>query len=96
MHLSRRQIRRGERYEGKVTLLRAVDLYDEAGSINAGPSALQYLATLELEDGNLNEARRQLDRGITHLKKFPLGGTLTRLLEKRLGELRDKIWPDNL
>lgn len=91
MHLARRQIRRGERSEGKATILRAADLYDQAGAVNGGPTALQRLAKLELEDGNRDEARQHLDRGIAHLKKFPLGGTLTRLLEQRLGELREKI-----
>lgn len=91
MQLSRRQFRRGERSQSKATILRAADLYDEAGSVNGGPTALQRLAKLELEDGNYDEARRHIDRAIAHLQKFPLGGTLARLLEQRLVSLRDKI-----
>lgn len=56
-----------------------------------GPRAIQYLVTLERQDGNLSEALRHLDRAIAHLQKFPLGGTSVRLLEQRLVELRDTI-----
>src|SRR5690606_32228189 len=73
-----------DREEARGLLERAVRLYDDAGSMVGGPGKLRSLARLALEEGNLQEARAYLDRGLGHLAKFPLGGRVVRHLEQQL------------
>ncbi len=49
------------------------------------------LAQLEIEDGNIEQARQHIERGLAWLNEFRLGGTGARILERRMVKLRDEM-----
>ena len=70
--------------KGRALLERSIELHNDAGSMNGGPSILQRLAKLDIKQGKTADARLKLERALERLKGFPLGGTSVRVLESRI------------
>jgi tetratricopeptide (TPR) repeat protein len=81
----------GDREGARESLERAVELLDQAGSMYAGPGVLKRLAEYAIEQGDTERALRYIDRGIEHLRMFPLGGVSVRRLEQQLVDLRSRL-----
>jgi len=88
--LARRAIRRKEHEQAVHLVESAVELWNEGGSMTGGPEMLRQLALLDVEQGNMGEARRHLERALERLRMFPEGGMAPRMLEKKvLKQLND-------
>lgn len=70
---------------------RAVNLWDEAGSIGGGPGILRELARLDVRQGKISEARQHLERALERLRKFPEPGTAARVIETRVLKQLDAL-----
>jgi tetratricopeptide (TPR) repeat protein len=82
--LARCALRRNERERARILMERAVPLWEQAGSMTGGPGILRRLALLDIEEGNVAEARRHFERALEWLRQFPLGGMAPRFLEKKI------------
>jgi hypothetical protein len=89
--LALRQLSEGDRASARQDFEHAVNLYDAAGSMLGGPSALEKLARMDIEEQRFDDARAHLDRGLARLKAFPYGGFQVRNLESRLSGLRGTL-----
>jgi hypothetical protein len=89
--LGRRSATAGDRVAARTRLERAVELFDQAGSMLAGPGTLKRLAQLAIDEARTADARDYLDRGIRWLEGFPLGGYGARYLEAQLREMRERL-----
>jgi hypothetical protein len=89
--LALREVSEGDRLAARQDLEHAADLFDAAGSMLGGPSALERLARMDIEEQRFDEARAHLDRGIARLKVFPYGGFQVRNLEDKLMGLRGTL-----
>lgn len=85
---ARRLLAAGERAGGKAALADAANLYNHGGAPVGGPEALLTLAKLEIEDGQRELALRWIDEALTHIGQIPLKMTSSRLIEKKLLDLR--------
>jgi hypothetical protein len=72
-------------------MLRAAELYDESGSMTAGPGALARVAQMEIEDADHEQAAAHIQRALARLAAFPLGGTSVRLLERKIQALQQSL-----
>jgi hypothetical protein len=81
----------GDRSAAREYVERAVDLFDQAGSVTAGPYVLKRLTGQAIEQQDPERARRYAERGIEHLRKFPLRGIGARRVEKQLEDLRKQV-----
>lgn len=78
---------RGDRAAAIRAYERAAPLFDQAGSMTAGPSVLLKLAMIDIEDGRREDARARLEQGLRHLRQFPYAGRSARTLEAKLTTL---------
>jgi hypothetical protein len=74
---------------------RAVELWNEGGSMTGGPGVLLRLARLDVEQEKKSDARQHLERALAWLRKFPDGGMGPRMLENKvLKQLDDLTSPE--